>query len=54
MRGRRIAMVFQNPATSLNPIYSIGTQLDEIAALAQRRRAAGRADRAAELLRLVG
>ena len=30
IRGRRIAMVFQNPATSLNPIYSIGTQLGEI------------------------
>ncbi|MDN3565163.1 ABC transporter ATP-binding protein [Paeniroseomonas aquatica] len=30
IRGRRIAMVFQNPATSLNPIYSIGSQLGEI------------------------
>ncbi|HWT80429.1 MAG TPA: ATP-binding cassette domain-containing protein, partial [Candidatus Methylomirabilis sp.] len=30
VRGKQIAMIFQNPAYSLNPIYSIGTQLGEI------------------------
>src|SRR5215211_1006082 len=30
VRGKRIAMVFQNPAYSLNPIFSIGDQLGEI------------------------
>ena len=30
IRGKRIAMIFQNPAFSLNPIYSIGQQLGEI------------------------
>ncbi len=29
VRGRRIAMVFQEPMTSLNPVLSIGTQLTE-------------------------
>ena len=30
LRGKRIAMVFQNPAYSLNPILTIGDQLGEI------------------------
>ena len=30
LRGKEIAMVFQNPAFSLNPIYTIGKQLTEI------------------------
>ena len=30
VRGRRIAMIFQEPATSLNPVLSIGTQIGEV------------------------
>jgi peptide/nickel transport system ATP-binding protein len=30
VRGRRIAMVFQNPATALNPVFTIGTQIEQV------------------------
>ncbi len=54
IRGRRMAMIFQNPATSLNPVLSIGRQLSEILRwhTGMGRKAA--MDRAGELLRLVG
>src|SRR5688572_29602525 len=53
IRAREIAMVFQEPMTSLNPVYSVGEQIAEVVRLHQglSRRAA--IDRAAEMLRLV-
>ena len=36
IRGGEIAMVFQEPMTSLNPLYSIGTQIAETVQLHQR------------------
>jgi oligopeptide/dipeptide ABC transporter ATP-binding protein len=54
LRGRRIAMVFQDPMTSLNPVLSIGTQMID---LQYRERALSRADkrrRAEALLQRVG
>jgi ABC-type dipeptide/oligopeptide/nickel transport system ATPase component len=54
IRGRRIAMVFQDPMASLNPVMSIGAQIDDglMRHLGLSRRAARR--RAIELLDLVG
>jgi len=54
VRGAQIAMVFQDPMTSLNPVLTIGTQMEEALMLhlgMDRKQAAGRA---AELLSMVG
>lgn len=54
IRGARVAMVFQDPLTSLNPVHPIGTQITEaIHAHRDVSRAAAR-ERAVELLRTVG
>ncbi|MGI9000051.1 MAG: ABC transporter ATP-binding protein [Pseudonocardia sp.] len=53
VRGRNISMIFQDPMTSLNPVYSIGFQVAEaIRAHHSVSKAAAR-NRAAELLELV-
>ena len=54
IRGRRIAMIFQDPMTSLNPVLSIGLQMTE--GLREHLGLGDRAarDRATEMLALVG
>jgi len=54
LRGDRMAMIFQEPMTSLNPAYTVGSQMTEVL---RRHRGTPRAqavDRAAELLGRVG
>jgi peptide/nickel transport system ATP-binding protein len=54
MRGRDVAMIFQEPMTALNPVFTIGWQIVEMLRLhTALSRPAARA-RAVELLRLVG
>ena len=54
IRGNDIAMIFQDPMTSLNPVHSVGTQLVE-AVLLHRDVSRGKAKkRALELLKQVG
>jgi oligopeptide transport system ATP-binding protein len=54
IRGKEIAMIFQNPTTSLNPVLPIGKQLTEtILAHGKTNREGARA-RAQELLTMVG
>ena len=54
IRGNRIAMVFQEPMTALNPVFTIGDQVAEVARVHSNvgRKAAW--ERAVEMLNLVG
>ncbi len=54
VRGNQIAMIFQEPMTSLNPVFTVGDQIAEAAIVHQHlSRRAARA-RAIEMLKLVG
>jgi len=55
IRGNEIAMIFQEPMTSLNPVYTIGDQIEEAILLHQKElsKAQARA-RAVDMLRIVG
>jgi oligopeptide transport system ATP-binding protein len=54
VRGAQISMVFQDPMTSLNPVLTIGQQLEEPLTLHVGMNRHQARDRAAELLTLVG
>ena len=54
LRGNRIAMIFQEPMTSMNPVYSIGSQLMEPLALHQNLTKSEAAVKAIELLERTG
>ncbi|CAH0215876.1 Glutathione import ATP-binding protein GsiA [Pseudomonas sp. Bi70] len=54
IRGNRIAMVFQEPMTSLNPLHSIEKQINEVLALHKGLRGKAATQRTLELLELVG
>jgi len=54
IRGNRIAMVFQEPMTSLNPVLTIGRQLTEALELHMKMDSKSASRRAAELLEMVG
>ena len=55
IRGKEIAMIFQEPMTSLNPIFTIGDQLDEVTYIHNPEATAEEAQaRSLEMLKLVG
>jgi peptide/nickel transport system ATP-binding protein len=53
LRGARLAMIFQEPMTSLNPSFTIGNQIAEAIRRHQGLNAAEARERAIEMLRLV-
>jgi oligopeptide/dipeptide ABC transporter ATP-binding protein len=53
VRGAKIAMIFQEPMTSLNPVFKIGWQLDETLKYHTELNRSERRERAIEMLRLV-
>jgi oligopeptide/dipeptide ABC transporter ATP-binding protein len=54
IRGNSISMIFQEPMTSLNPVYTCGFQIMEAIRLHQRRSRSEARERAIEMLRVVG
>jgi oligopeptide/dipeptide ABC transporter ATP-binding protein len=54
IRGNDISMIFQEPMTSLNPVYTIGDQIAEAIELHQGLSHKEAIDKAIEMLRLVG
>ncbi|MDE0023803.1 MAG: ABC transporter ATP-binding protein, partial [Spirochaetaceae bacterium] len=54
IRGNDIAMIFQEPMTSLNPVYTVGDQIMESVRLHQGAAERQARERAVEMLRLVG
>jgi peptide/nickel transport system ATP-binding protein len=54
LRGNRISMIFQEPMSSLNPVYTVGAQIAEAVRLHQDVTREGARARALEMLELVG
>ena len=54
IRGNEISIIFQDPMTSLNPVYTIGNQIMEAILLHTDKNKAQAKERAKELLELVG
>ena len=54
IRGDQISMIFQEPMTSLNPVYSVGSQIGEVVRIHRGAGRRGARDRAVELMNLVG
>jgi peptide/nickel transport system ATP-binding protein len=54
VRGKQIAMIFQDPLSSLHPFYKVGSQIAEMILAHEKMSKKDARDRSIELLRLVG
>jgi oligopeptide/dipeptide ABC transporter ATP-binding protein len=54
IRGNQISMIFQEPMTSLNPLYTVGDQVGEVLRVHKGLRGTAQRNRTVEMLRRVG
>ena len=54
LRGNKMSMIFQEPLTSLNPLFTVGNQMDEVFRLHQKASRAQAKQMSIEMLRFVG
>jgi peptide/nickel transport system ATP-binding protein len=54
IRGNKLSMIFQDPMTSLNPVLTVGFQIEEVLVLHQKLSQADAARKAGDMLALVG
>ena len=54
LRGGKISMIFQNPLTALNPVFSVGEQIAMVLRVHEKLNKRQQAKRASELLEIVG
>jgi oligopeptide/dipeptide ABC transporter ATP-binding protein len=54
IRGDRISMIFQQPTTSLNPVWDVGSQIEEVLRIHRGMKGKVARSRAADLLKMVG
>jgi peptide/nickel transport system ATP-binding protein len=54
IRGNRISMIFQQPTSSLNPVWQVGRQIEEVLRIHRGMKGGAATARTLELLRMVG
>ncbi len=54
IRGKKISMIFQDPMTALNPVFTVGQQIEEVIKLHEKVTGAEAVKKACDMLEMVG